>query len=73
MVINQYTLTYINTVQVKIMVSKEKIGCLLESEADTIEIALRRRMENLISAGDIESAESVESTIGSLSRIPLCD
>ena len=48
------------------------LNCLRESEIDTIEIALRKRMEEYISQGDIEQAEAVEDTISSLDKVPVC-
>ena len=47
-------------------------NCLRESEIDTIELALRKRMEEYISQGDIEQAEAVEDTINSLDKVPIC-
>ncbi len=49
------------------------LGCLLESDIDTIESSLRTKMEELISAGEIEQAEAVEDTINSLDHVPVCD
>ncbi len=55
------------------MVYESMLSCLRESEMDTIEIALRKRMETLISEGNIEQAEAVEDTINSLDRVPVCE
>jgi len=55
------------------MVDESTINCLRESEVDTVEIALRKRMEDLISQGNIEQAEVVEDTISSLDRVPVCE
>lgn len=49
------------------------LGCLLESEIDTIESSLRTKMEELISAGEIEQAEAVEDTMNSLDKVPVCE
>ena len=49
------------------------LSCLHESEMDTIEIALRKRMEDSISAGNIKEAEIIEDTIKSLDDINVCD
>ena len=55
------------------MVDERTLNCIRESEVDTMEIALRKRMENLLSEGDIETAEVVEATIESLDKINICD
>ncbi len=55
------------------MVYESMLNCLRESEMDTIEIALRKRMETLISEGNIEQAEAVEDAINSLDRVPVCE
>lgn len=49
------------------------LSCLRESEIDTIEIALRHRVEDLISSGDVKEAEIIEDTIKSLDNIGVCD
>lgn len=49
------------------------LSCLRESEIDTIEIALRKRMEELISEGELEQAEAVENTINSLDKVSVCE
>lgn len=48
------------------------ISCLRESEIDTIEIALKKRMEDLLSEGNIDEAEIIEDTIKSLDDIDVC-
>lgn len=47
--------------------------CLLEAEKEGIELSLRMRKEQLISEGDIESADAVEDNITSLKRIRECE
>lgn len=47
-------------------------NCILESDVDTMEIALRRRMEDLISEGRVDEAESVEDTLGNLDNVSVC-
>lgn len=55
------------------MVDERTFSCLRESEVDTIESSLRTKMEELISAGEIEQAEAVEDTINSLDKVPVCE
>lgn len=55
------------------MVDERTLNCIRESEIDTIEIALRHRVEDLISSGDIEEAEVVEGVVKSLDDINVCD
>jgi len=55
------------------MVDDTTLNCIRESEIDTIEIALRHRVEDLISSGDIEEAEVVEGVVKSLDDINVCD
>ena len=55
------------------MVDERTLNCLRESEMDTIEIALRHRVEDLISNGDIEEAEVVEGVVKSLDGVSVCD
>ena len=55
------------------MVDERTLNCLRESEMDTIEIALRHRVESLISSGDIEEAEVVEGVVKSLDGVNVCD
>ena len=55
------------------MVDESTANCIRESEIDTIEIALRKRVEDLISSGDIKEAEIVEDTIKSLDDLNVCD
>ncbi len=47
-------------------------NCILESDVDTMEIALKKRMEELISEGRVEEAENVEDTIENLDNVPVC-
>ena len=54
------------------MVDETTLKCLRESEIDTIEIALRKKAEDLVSEGELEQAESVESTISNLDKVPVC-
>lgn len=54
------------------MVDEATLNCLRESEIDTIESSLKTKMEELISAGEIEQAEAVEDTINSLDHVPVC-
>ena len=49
------------------------VGCVLESEIDTMEIALRKRRDELISSGNIEEADRVDITIESLDKIKVCE
>lgn len=51
----------------------EMIDCMTEAGLDTIEIRLRRRMEDLLSEGKIEAAEDVEEAIKHLDTVPLCE
>lgn len=55
------------------MVDLLKTYCLLEAEKEGIELSLRKRMEQLISEGDIESAESVEDNLKALDRVRECE
>ncbi len=55
------------------MVDENTVNCLREAEIDTIEIALRKRMEEHLSNGDIETAELIEETVKSLDKINVCD
>ncbi len=55
------------------MVDKATLNCLRESEIDTIEIALKKRMDMLISEGDTESADLIDMTIKSLDNLNVCD
>ena len=48
-------------------------SCILESDVDTMEISLRRRMEDLISQGDIEGADKIDNTIKNLDKINICE
>lgn len=48
------------------------IGCLSESHIDTMEASLRARLEEHLSKGNIDEAESVEDTINILDDIPVC-
>lgn len=54
------------------MVDEATLNCLRESEIDTIESSLKTKMEELISAGEIEQAEAVEDTINSLDHVSVC-
>lgn len=54
------------------MLSQKIVSCIRESQVDTIEVALKKRIEDLISEGDIEQAEAVEDTINDLDMIPVC-
>ncbi len=47
--------------------------CIVESDIDTMEIALRRRMENLISEGDFEGADKIGDTIRNLDKLAVCE
>lgn len=47
--------------------------CMLESDTDTIEIALRKRKEELLSVGDIEAADNIESAIRNLDEVSICE
>ena len=51
---------------------KDMIDCMTEAGLDTVEIRLRRRMEDLLSEGNIEGAERIEEKIKSLDNIDLC-
>ncbi len=51
---------------------EEMIDCMTEAELDAIEITLRRRMEDLLSQGEIEKAERIEDKIESLDHVDLC-
>lgn len=55
------------------MVDLLKTYCLLEAEKEGIELSLRMRKEQLISEGDIESADAVEDNINSLKRVRECE
>lgn len=55
------------------MVDDRTLNCIRESEVDTIEIALNRRMEDLLSEGDVHTAEIIEETIKSLDKVNICD
>lgn len=55
------------------MVDLRTVSCLRESEVDTIEMSLRKRMEEHISAGDLEAADAVEDTIKNLDKVQVCD
>lgn len=55
------------------MVDEATLNCLRESEIDTIESSLKTKMEELISAGEIEQAEAVEDTINSLDHVSVCE
>ena len=55
------------------MVFESMLSCLRESEMDTIEIALRKRLEVLISEGNLEQAELVEDAIDSLDKVSVCE
>lgn len=55
------------------MADEKTLNCIRESEIDTIEVALRRRVKDLISSGDIKEAEIIEDTIKSLDNINVCD
>lgn len=46
--------------------------CVLESDLDTMELALRKQIENYISQGDLIAAETVEEAMKSLDRVPVC-
>jgi len=54
------------------MIDERTLKCLSESDADTIEISLRKRMETLISEGNIETAEEVEDVIERLNSVQVC-
>lgn len=49
------------------------LSCLQESELDTIEIALRKRMEDSIAAGNIKEAEIIEDVVKSLDNVNVCN
>ena len=55
------------------MVDERTLNCLRESELDTIEIALRHRVEDSISSGNIKEAEIIEDVIKSLDGVNVCD
>ncbi len=48
------------------------ISCMTEAELDTIEIRLRRKMEDMLSEGKIVEAENIEEAIKSLDDVSLC-
>ncbi len=52
---------------------KKILNCLRESEMDTIESSLRTKVEELMSAGEIEQAEAVEDVINLLDKVPVCE
>ena len=55
------------------MAFESMISCLRESELDTIEISLRKRLEVLISEGNIEQAELIEDAIESIDKVLVCE
>lgn len=48
-------------------------SCILESDIDTMEISLRRRMEDLISRGEIDEADKVSDTLSNLDNMNVCE
>lgn len=55
------------------MVDENTISCLKESDLDTVEVALKKRVEELISQGKISEAEAVEDTLNTLDKVPVCE
>jgi hypothetical protein len=55
------------------MTHKNLISCLRESQLDTIEVALRKEVEDLVSEGKFDQAEIIEEKIESLNYIPVCN
>ncbi len=55
------------------MVDEKILNCIRESEIDTIEIALKKRKEDLISEGDVEAADLIDMTLKSLDNLNVCD
>ncbi len=53
--------------------AKEMSSCMAEANIDTAEIALRRRLEDLLSQGDLEGAEKVEEALENLDNVPVCE
>ncbi len=45
---------------------------MTEDGLDTIEIRLRRAMENALSRGDISEADEIDRIIRNLDYVPLC-
>lgn len=46
--------------------------CLIEAEKDSIELSLRKRKEDLINQGDLESADVVEGSIIAIENLEPC-
>lgn len=49
------------------------IGCMLESDTDTLEIKFRKLKERAISEGDIQSADELDDAIKQLDHVPICE
>lgn len=55
------------------MVDLGFISCLFESEKESIEISLKKRIEQLIKEGDFKSANAVEANLGVIKKMKECE
>lgn len=54
------------------MPEEDTTNCILENEIDTIEDALRKKLDEHISKGDLEQADATEEAIRDLDKISVC-